>query len=218
MSIGLIGRKIGMTKVFKQDGDPVPVTVIEIEPNHVTQVKTKETDGYSAVQLSTGKRRASRVTKPMAGHFAKAKVEPARRTKEFRISADEITSYELGAEIKVDLFKEGQMIDITANSKGRGFQGVIKRYNFKMQDAAHGNSLSHRAVGSCGMNQTPGKVHKGKKMAGHMGDVRTTVQNQEVITVDVENNVLLIKGTVPGGNGCDVIVSPAKKMRARGKQ
>lgn len=211
MSIGLVGRKIGMTRIFKEDGDSVPVTVVEVQPNHVTQIKTTETDGYNAIQVTTGKRRASRVTKPMAGHFAKAKVEAGRGTWEFRLTAEEIANYELGSEVKLDTFTDGQLVDVTAKSKGKGFQGGVKRHNFRTQDATHGNSLAHRALGSTGQCQTPGRVFKGKKMAGQMGNVRKTVQNQELVQVDADRKLLLIKGNVPGGNGSDVIVRPAVK-------
>jgi len=216
MSIGLVGRKIGMTRIFKEDGDSVPVTVVEVEPNHVTQIKTTETDGYNAIQVTTGKRRASRVTKPMAGHFAKAKVEAGRGAWEFRLSAEEVANYELGCEVKLDTFSSGQLVDVTSKSKGKGFQGTVKRYNFRMQDASHGNSLSHRALGSTGQCQTPGRVFKGKKMAGQMGNVRKTVQSQELVRVDTDKNLLLIKGNVPGGNGCDVMIRPAIKASAGG--
>lgn len=218
MTIGLVGRKIGMTRIFKEDGDSVPVTVVEVETNHITQIKTEENDGYRAIQVTTGKRRASRVTKPMKGHFAKAKVEPGRGTWEFRIPANDQTEFEVGKELKVDLFSEGQLVDVTAKSKGKGFQGGVKRHNFKTQDASHGNSLSHRAIGSTGMCQTPGKVQKGKKMAGQMGNVTNTVRCQELVVVDLEKGLLLIKGTVPGGNGSNVIIRPSRKTKAAGEK
>lgn len=213
MSIGLVGRKSGMTRVFTAEGVSIPVTVVEVQPNRVTQVKTPETDGYSAIQVTTGTRRASRVSKSMAGHFAKAKTEAGNGLWEFRTEGDDTTEISMGSELKVDLFEVGQKVDVTGTSKGKGFQGVIKRYNFQMQDATHGNSLSHRAPGSIGQCQTPGRVWKGKKMAGQMGNVRKTTQNLEVIRVDTENNLLLIKGAVPGAPGSNVIVRPAIKVK-----
>ena len=213
MSIGLVGRKSGMTRIFTEDGVSIPVSVVEVQPNRVTQVKTPETDGYSAIQVTTGSRRASRVTKAMAGHFAKAETEAGIGLWEFRTEGVDTTEITLGSELKVDLFKEGQIVDVTGTSKGKGFQGVVKRHNFQMQDATHGNSLSHRAPGSIGQCQTPGKVWKGKKMAGQMGNVRKTIQNLEVVRVDTENNLLLIKGAIPGAPGSNVIVRPATKVK-----
>jgi large subunit ribosomal protein L3 len=204
-----------MTRIFRDDGVSVPVTVISVEPNRVTQVKTLESDGYRALQVSTGTRRAHRVTKPMTGHYAKASVEAGRGLWEFRLGEGEGEAIEVGNEIKVDVFEEGQTVDVTGTSIGKGFAGVVKRHNFHMQDATHGNSLSHRAPGSIGQCQTPGRVFKGKKMAGHMGNVRTSTQNLEVIRVDVERNLLLIKGAVPGSKGGDVIIRPAVKTRKR---
>jgi len=209
MSLGLVGRKVGMTRVFTDDGTSVPVTVIEVEPNRVSQIKTVETDGYVAVQVVTGTRRASRVTKPMAGHYKKAGVEAGRGAWEFRV--DSIGEIELGSEIKVDLFEQGQIVDVSGVSKGKGFQGGVKRHNFRMQDATHGNSLSHRSNGSIGQNQTPGRVFKGKKMSGHMGARNTTTQNLEVVKVDLERNLLLIRGAVPGAKTDDVIIRAASK-------
>ena len=211
MSIGLVGLKSGMTRVFTEEGNSVPVTVVEVQPNRVTQIKTPESDGYSAIQVTTGVRKASRVSKAAAGHCAKAQTEAGDGLWEFRTT--ELEEIELGSEIKVDLFKAGQKVDVTGNSKGKGFQGGVKRHNFHMQDATHGNSLSHRAPGSIGQCQTPGKVWKGKKMAGQMGNVRKTVQSLEVVKVDEENNLLLIKGAVPGATGSSVIVKPAIKVR-----
>ena len=199
MSVGLIGRKAGMTRVFTEDGVSVPVTVIEVEPNRVTQVKTEETDGYTAVQVTVGSRRASRVTKAAAGHFAKAETEAGRGLWEFRLSGDE--EINVGDQLTVERFEAGQKIDVTGQSKGKGFQGGVKRWNFSMQDATHGNSLSHRAPGSIGQCQTPGRVWKGKKMAGHMGAERVTVQSLEVVRIDAERNLLLVKGAVPGATG-----------------
>ena len=213
MSIGLVGRKSGMTRVFTEEGTSVPVTVVEVQPNRVTQIKTPETDGYSAIQVTTGSRRASRVSKAAAGHFAKANTEAGNGLWEFRTEGEETAEIEAGSEIKVDLFEVGQKVDVTGTSKGKGFQGGVKRHNFQMQDATHGNSLSHRAPGSIGQCQTPGKVWKGKKMAGQMGSVRQTTQSLEVVRVDTENNLLLIKGAVPGAPGSNVIVRPAIKVR-----
>jgi len=209
MSLGLVGRKVGMTRVFTDDGTSVPVTVIEVEPNRVSQIKTLETDGYVAVQVVTGTRRPGRVTKPMAGHYKKAGVEAGRGAWEFRV--DSVDAIELGSEFKVDLFSQGQIVDVSGVSKGKGFQGGIRRHNFQMQDATHGNSLSHRSNGSIGQNQTPGRVFKGKKMSGHMGARNTTTQNLEVVKVDVERNLLLIRGAVPGAKTGDVIIRAATK-------
>ena len=211
MSLGLVGRKVGMTRVFSDDGVSVPVTVVEVEPNRVSQLKTAETDGYTAVQVVTGTRRPNRVTKPLAGHFRKASVEAGRTTIEFRV--DSLEELELGSEIKIDIFEQGQMVDVTGTTKGKGFAGGVKRHNFKMQDATHGNSISHRAPGSIGQNQTPGRVFKGKKMAGHLGAVRQTTQNLEIFRVDPERNLLLIKGPVPGSKSSDVVVRPAVKAK-----
>lgn len=209
MSIGLIGRKQGMTRVFTEDGVSIPVTVVEVEPNRVSQVKTIETDGYVAIQLTVGNKRANKVSKAEAGHFAKANVEMGDSTREFTVA--DASEYEAGKELTVELFEAGQKVDVTGTSKGKGFAGAIKRHNFSMQDATHGNSLSHRAPGSIGQCQTPGRVWKGKKMAGHMGAVRNTVQSLEVVRVDVERNLLLIKGAVPGATGGRVVVQPAVK-------
>jgi len=213
MTIGVLGRKCGMTRVFTEDGVSVPVTVVEVEPNRVSQIKSLESDGYSAVQVTVGSRRSSRVTKPLAGHYAKAGVEAGRRLREFRLAEGEGADLSPGTEIKADIFEAGQMVDVTGTSIGKGFQGVIKRHNFSMQDATHGNSLSHRAPGSIGQNQTPGRVFKGKKMAGHMGNKKRTAQNLEIVRVDAERNLLLIKGAVPGSKGSDVIVMPAVKQK-----
>ncbi|MFZ5594549.1 MAG: 50S ribosomal protein L3 [Pseudomonadota bacterium] len=214
MAIGLIGRKCGMTRVFTEEGVSVPVTVIEVDPNRVTQVKTLETDGYRGVQITTGVRRATRVTKAAAGHFAKAGVGAGRGLWEFRLETNEGESLAPGAELKVDLFQAGQKVDVVGTSIGKGFAGTIKRHNFTMGDATHGNSLSHRAPGSIGQRQTPGRVFKGKKMSGHLGNERCCVQNLEVVRVDVERNLLLVRGAVPGAKGGDVIVRPAVKARA----
>lgn len=211
MTIGVVGRKVGMTRVFTEDGAHVPVTVIEVEPNRITQLKSIETDGYKSVQVTTGSRKASRVTKPLAGHYAKAGTEAGRGLWEFRLAEDEGNEFELKGEIKVDIFEEGQKIDVQGTSQGKGFQGGIKRHNFTMQDATHGNSLAHRSNGSIGQNQTPGRVFKGKKMSGHMGAATRTGVNLEVVRVDVERNLLLVKGAVPGSKGGDLIVKPAVK-------
>jgi len=216
MTIGLVGRKAGMTRIFTEDGVSIPVTVIEVEPNRVTQIRNEDTDGYSAVQVTIGNRRASRVTKPMAGHFAKAGVEAGRGLWEFRLDGHEGELPEVGGEFKVDMFEAGQKVDVRGTTKGKGFQGGVKRHNFRMQDATHGNSLSHRAPGSIGQNQTPGRVFKGKRMAGHMGDVKRSAQNLEVVRVDAERNLLLVKGAVPGARGGDVIVTPSVKMANKG--
>jgi large subunit ribosomal protein L3 len=211
MTIGLVGRKSGMTRVFTDDGVSIPVTVIEVDPNRVTCVKTEDNDGYSAIQVTTGSRKASRVAKSEAGHFAKAGVEAGRGLWEFRINGEEVP--EVGAELTVSTFEVGQKVDVTGQSKGKGFQGGIKRWNFQMQDATHGNSISHRSNGSIGQCQTPGRVFKGKKMSGHMGAERVTIQTLEVVRVDTERNLLLIKGAVPGAPGGDVIVRPAVKVK-----
>jgi large subunit ribosomal protein L3 len=211
MSIGLVGRKSGMTRIFTEAGDSVPVTVVEVSPNRVTQVKTAEQDGYSAVQVTAGSRKANRLNKSLAGHFAKAGTEAGDGLWEFRADVQELAELAPGAELTVSLFAEGQKVDVTGTSKGKGFAGVIKRHNFSMQDATHGNSLSHRAPGSIGQCQTPGRVWKGKKMAGHMGSERVTTQSLEVVRVDAENNLLLIKGAVPGATGSRVIVRHSVK-------
>ena len=216
MAIGIVGRKVGMTRVFTAEGDSVPVTVIEVEPNRVTQVRNAEIDGYAAVQVTTGHRKMSRVNKPTAGHLAKAGVEPGRGIWEFRLDGAEGSDIEIGGAIKADIFEAGQKVDVRGNTKGKGFQGGVKRHNFQMQDATHGNSLSHRSAGSIGQCQTPGRVFKGKKMAGHMGSVQRSAQNLEVVRVDVERNLLLIKGAVPGHQGSDVIVTPAVKTASKG--
>lgn len=214
MTIGIVGRKSGMTRIFTDEGLSIPVTVVEVSPNRITQVKSVETDGYSAVQVTVGTRRSSRVSKPAAGHFAKAEAEAGRGVWELRNDAGE--AFDVGGEITVAAFESGQIVDVTGQSKGKGFQGGIKRWNFSMQDATHGNSLSHRSNGSIGQCQTPGRVWKGKKMSGHMGDERVTTQNLEVVKVDVERNLILIKGAVPGAPGGDVFVRPAVKKRNNG--
>ena len=212
MAIGLVGRKSGMTRIFTDEGQSVPVTVIEVEANRVTQVKTTEVDGYDAVQVTVGARKASRVNKAAAGHFAKAESEPGRGLWEFRSEAGDDAA-EVGAQFTVERFQVGQKVDVIGTSKGAGFAGGVKRWGFHMQDATHGNSLSHRAPGSIGQCQTPGRVFKGKKMAGHMGAERVTVQSIEVVRVDAERGLLLVKGSIPGAPGGDVIVQPAVKYK-----
>jgi large subunit ribosomal protein L3 len=214
MTIGIVGIKRGMTRVFTEGGDSIPVTVIEATPNRITQVKSVDTDGYAAIQVTAGTVKASRVKKPAAGQFAKASVEAGRSLWEFRTDDAELS---VGDSLTVEAFAEGQKVDVCGKSKGKGFAGVIKRYNFQMQDATHGNSISHRAPGSIGQCQTPGRVYKGKKMAGHMGAARVTSQTLEVVKIDQENNLLLIKGAVPGANGGDVIVTPAVKVVSGGE-
>ena len=211
MAIGLIGRKVGMTRIFTEDGVSIPVTVIEATPNRVTQLRTDETDGYTALQVTAGDKKASRVNKAEAGHFAKAGVEAGRGLWEFRLDGTEGEGIEVGSEITVEIFAETKMVDVAGTSKGKGFQGAIKRWNFSHQRNTHGNSLSHRAPGSIGQNQSPGKVFKGKKMAGQMGNKRVTMQSLDVVRVDAENNLLLVKGTVPGAPGGDVIIKAAIK-------
>ncbi|RLJ18727.1 50S ribosomal protein L3 [bacterium endosymbiont of Escarpia laminata] len=216
MAIGVVGRKAGMTRVFTEDGVSVPVTVIEVEPNRVAQLKTKDADGYRAVQVTTGDRKASRVSKPVAGHLTKAGLEAGRGFWEFSLEDGEGDDIEIGSEIKADIFEVGQLVDVRGRTQGKGFQGGVKRHHFHMQDATHGNSLSHRAPGSIGQCQTPGRVFKGKKMAGHMGDKQRCQQNLEVVRVDGERNLLLVKGSVPGSKGGDVVIVPAVKMKNKG--
>ncbi|MEE4163600.1 MAG: 50S ribosomal protein L3 [Woeseiaceae bacterium] len=213
MTMGLVGRKCGMTRVFTEDGVSIPVTVIEAQPNRITQVKTADTDGYRALQVTAGAVKPSRVSRPQAGHFAKAKVEAGDLITEFRLSDADQADYQVGSDLSVDLFEAGQKVDVIGTSIGKGFAGTVKRHNFRTQDATHGNSLSHRAPGSIGQNQTPGRVFKGKKMAGHMGNVRRTVQNLEVVRIDADRNLILVKGAVPGHKGGRVIVRPAIKAR-----
>tara|TARA_B100000029_G_scaffold502486_1_gene577836 strand:- start:80 stop:736 length:657 start_codon:yes stop_codon:yes gene_type:complete len=207
--LGVVGVKRGMTRVFTEEGASVPVTVVTVEPNRITQVKSQESDGYDALQVTTGTRRPNRVSKPVAGHYAKASAELGRGLWEFRILDEE--RREIGDALTVELFEAGQLVDATGTSIGKGYAGVVKRHNFRTQDATHGNSLAHRAPGSIGQNQTPGRVFKGKKMAGHMGNKRRTAQNLEVVRVDAERGLLLIKGAVPGPKGGDVIIRPAAK-------
>jgi len=211
MALGLVGKKAGMTRVFTEDGASVPVTVIEITPNRVTQVKTVETDGYNALQVTAGEKKASRLSKAEAGHFAKANVTAGNALIEFRI--EDVAEFNVGDELTVARFEAGQIVDVTGTSKGKGFQGGVKRWNFATQDATHGNSLSHRAPGSIGQCQTPGRVWKGKKMAGHMGAERVTTQNLEIVRVDADSNLILVKGALPGATGGQLIIKPAVKAR-----
>ena len=214
MSLGLVGRKVGMTRVFTDDGASVPVTVLDVSNNRVAQIKTPENDGYAAVQVAFGKRRPSRVNKSLAGHLAKAGVEAGNLLKEFPVTVEDLTALKPGDHVSVSIFAVGQKVDVTGQTIGKGFAGAIKRHHFKSQRASHGNSVSHNAPGSIGMNQDPGRVFPGKRMSGHLGDVKRTQQNLEVIRVDVERQLLLVKGAVPGSKGSDLIVHPAVKAGA----
>ena len=212
MTIGIVGRKCGMTRIFTDAGESIPVTLIEATPNRITQVKTVENDGYSAIQVTTGTKRAALVNKPLAGHYAKAKVEAGRGLWEFRVDAKDIGNYAVGSELKADeVFKQGQIVDVAGVTKGKGFQGTIKRWNFTMGDATHGNSLSHRSPGSIGQRQTPGRVFPGKKMSGHMGAERQSMLNLEVVKIDAEKHLIAVRGAVPGAPGGNVIIRPASK-------
>jgi large subunit ribosomal protein L3 len=211
MTIGLVGRKVGMTRIFTDDGNTLPVTVLDVSDNRITQIKTPEKDGYAAVQVAFGKRRASRVKKPLAGHLAKAAVEAGRLLKEFRAEAKELANFKVGGKLGVDLFKVGQKVDVQGVTIGKGFAGVIKRHHFSSNRATHGNSISHNKPGSTGQNQSPGRVFPGKRMAGHLGDVKCTVPNLVVVRVDADRQLLLIRGSVPGSKGRDVVVRPAVK-------
>jgi len=213
MSLGLVGRKVGMTRIFTDEGDSLPVTVLDVSDNRVTQIKSKASDGYDAVQVTFGKRRASRVNKAAAGHFSKASVEAGHIVKEFRIAEADAANLKLGGKIGVDLFKVGQAVDVTGISKGKGFSGVQKRHNFASNRASHGNSVSHNTPGSISMAQDPGRVFPGKRMSGHLGDVRTTVQRLEIVRVDQERQLLMVKGAVPGSQGRDLFVLPTVKPR-----
>lgn len=214
MSLGLIGRKVGMTRIFTDDGTSVPVSVIDVSGNRVTQIKSAETDGYSAVQMTSGERRVSRVTKALAGHYSKAGVEAGRSIKEFLASADQLSQFTLGASVSADVFQVGQLVDVTGTTQGKGFSGAIKRHHFSSNRASHGNSRSHNSPGSIGMAQDPGRVFPGKRMAGHLGAVRRTTQNLEIVRVDAERQLLLIKGAIPGSKGGDVLIRPAVKAGA----
>jgi large subunit ribosomal protein L3 len=213
MSLGLIGRKVGMTRIFTEEGASIPVTVLEVVPNRVTQIKTVESDGYTGLQVAYGERRASRINKALTGHYAKAGVAAGAGIKEFNVSADVLGSYQVGGNVTVEIFSAGQMVDVTGTSIGKGFAGAIKRHNFSSNRASHGNSRSHNVPGSIGMAQDPGRVFPGKRMPGHLGDVKVTTQNLEVVRVDVERNLLLIKGAIPGSKGGDVVVRPAVKAK-----
>ncbi len=215
MSLGLVGRKVGMTRVFAEDGRAVPVTVLDVANNRVTQIKTPETDGYSAVQVTFGKRRASRVLKPQAGHLAKAGVEAGELLREFPVSPEALASLKVGETVSVETFKVGELVDVTGTTKGRGFSGVIRRHNFRSNRASHGNSRSHNTPGSIGMAQDPGRVFPGKRMAGQYGNVTRTVQTLTVVRVDAERGLLLVKGSVPGSDGGHIIVRPAAKTPAK---
>jgi len=214
MTLGLVGRKIGMTRLFTDDGDAVPVTVVDVSNNRVTQVKTPDTDGYAAVQVTFGKRRPSRVTRPMAGHFAKAGTEAGSVLKEFAISVEQAAELKPGATIGADIFKVGQKVDVSGTTLGKGFAGVIKRHHFSSNRASHGNSVSHNKPGSTGQNQSPSKVFPGKRMAGHLGDVRSTAQNLEIVRIDAQRQLLMIRGSLPGSKGGNVVVSPTVRVRA----
>lgn len=214
MNVGIVGKKVGMTRCFTEDGASVPVTVILAVPNRITQVKTIEIDGYKSIQVTAGSKRANLVNKAKAGTFAKAGVEPGDYFCEFRLADNDETAFKVGDELKVDVFTDGQMVDVRSKSKGKGYAGVVKRWNFGTQPMSHGNSLSHRSPGSIGQNQTPGRVFKGKKMAGRMGGKPVTVQGQKIFRVDLERNVIFIKGTVPGAPGTDVVIMPSVKAKA----
>ena len=211
MSLGLIGTKQGMTRLFTSEGDSYAVSVVSVDPNTVTQIKTDAVDGYNSVQVTTGAKKEKHVSKPLSGHFKKGAINPGDGLWEFKVNSEEIENLEIGSQLNIDIFEEGQKIDVQGKSKGKGFAGTVKRWNFKMQDATHGNSISHRAPGSIGQCQTPGKVWKGKKMSGHMGDVKKTIQNLKIASIDVENNLLLIKGAIPGPTGSNVVLKPAVK-------
>jgi large subunit ribosomal protein L3 len=213
MSLGLVGRKVGMTRIFAEDGQTIPVTVLDVSNNRVTQIKTPDADGYAAVQVTFGKRRASRVIKPAAGHLAKAGAEAGHILREFRVEQDQLAGFKPGDVVSATIFQPGQMVDVTGTSQGKGFTGPIKRYHFSSNRASHGNSLSHNSAGSIGMAQDPGRVFPGKRMAGHLGDVQRTQQNLEIVRVDEARQLLLVKGAVPGSKGGDVIVSPAVKVK-----
>jgi large subunit ribosomal protein L3 len=214
MSLGLVGRKVGMTRLFTDEGDAVPVTVVDVSNNRVTQIKTAENDGYAAVQVTFGKRRASRVTRPMAGHFAKAGTEAGSVLKEFAVSVEEAAAFKPGATVGANIFTVGQKVDVSGTTLGKGFAGVIKRHNFSSNRASHGNSVSHNKPGSTGQNQSPSKVFPGKRMAGHLGDVRSSMQNLEIVRIDAERQLLMIRGSLPGSKGGNVVVSPTVRVRA----
>ena len=213
MSIGLVGRKCGMTRVFDDKGVSTPVSVVHVDSNFITQLKSIESDGYSAVQVSYGQQKPSRINKPMAGQYSKASVEPGRGFKEFRLSDDQLDAFQLGQKLEVSIFEEGQVVDVTGTTKGKGFAGGVKRHHFQMQDATHGNSVSHRAIGSTGQCQTPGRVFKGKKMPGHLGNTRNTTQGLTVAKIDADKGLLLIKGSISGAPGGIVVIKPSIKSK-----
>jgi large subunit ribosomal protein L3 len=214
MSLGLIGRKVGMTRVFTEDGESIPVTVLEVVPNRVTQIKTLQSDGYTGLQVAYGERRASRISKALTGHYAKAGAAAGSGIKEFPVTEDVLAGYTAGGQITVEIFQVGQLVDVTGTSLGKGFAGAIKRHHFSSNRASHGNSKSHNVPGSIGMAQDPGRVFPGKRMPGHLGAVKVTTQNLQVVRVDAERNLLLIKGAIPGSKGGDVVVRPSVKVKA----
>ena len=211
MSIGLIGKKQGMTRLFTPEGDSIAVSVVSVDPNIITQIKSQEIDGYSSIQVTTGQKKDKHLSKPLSGHYKKGSVNPGAGLWEFKVNVEDLEDLQIGSQLNIDMFEEGQKIDVQGKSKGKGFAGTVKRWNFKMQDATHGNSISHRAPGSIGQCQTPGKVWKGKKMSGHMGDEKKTIQNLKIASIDMENNLLLIKGAIPGPTGSNVVLKPAVK-------
>ena len=211
MSIGLVGKKQGMTRLFTPEGDSFAVSVVSVDPNTITQIKSEEVDGYSSIQVTTGQKKEKHISKPLSGHYKKGSINPGYGLWEFKVNSEDIENLEVGSQLNIDMFEEGQKVDVQGKSKGKGFAGTVKRWNFKMQDATHGNSISHRAPGSIGQCQTPGKVWKGKKMSGHMGDEKKTIQNLKIASIDIENNLLLIKGAIPGPTGSSVVLKPAIK-------
>ena len=211
MSLGLVGKKQGMTRLFTPEGDSFAVSVVSVDPNTITQIKSEEVDGYSSIQVTTGQKKEKHISKPLSGHYKKGSINPGYGLWEFKVNNEDIENLEVGSQLNIDMFEEGQKVDVQGKSKGKGFAGTVKRWNFKMQDATHGNSISHRAPGSIGQCQTPGKVWKGKKMSGHMGDEKKTIQNLKIASIDIENNLLLIKGAIPGPTGSNVVLKPAIK-------
>ena len=211
MSIGLVGKKQGMTRLFTPEGDSFAVSVVSVDPNTITQIKSEEVDGYNSIQVTTGQKKEKHISKPLSGHYKKGSINPGYGLWEFKVNSEDIENLEVGSQLNIDMFEEGQKVDVQGKSKGKGFAGTVKRWNFKMQDATHGNSISHRAPGSIGQCQTPGKVWKGKKMSGHMGDEKKTIQNLKIASIDTENNLLLIKGAIPGPTGSNVVLKPAIK-------
>lgn len=211
MSLGLVGKKQGMTRLFTPEGDSFAVSVVSVDPNTITQIKSEEVDGYNSIQVTTGQKKEKHISKPLSGHYKKSSINPGYGLWEFKVNSEDIENLEVGSQLNIDMFEEGQKVDVQGKSKGKGFAGTVKRWNFKMQDATHGNSISHRAPGSIGQCQTPGKVWKGKKMSGHMGDEKKTIQNLKIASIDVENNLLLIKGAIPGPTGSSVVLKPAIK-------